>query len=94
MTATFSVLLRNITSAQSHESELIFTSLPSGSTFKVTCSFGRDVVYLTTKNLGKLVWPMRFVVWNAITFLIFLYQSPARKYCNAYVMAIKFNSIF
>ena len=52
MTATFSVLLRNITSAQSHESELIFTSLPSGSTFKVTCTFGRDNVALTTKILG------------------------------------------
>ena len=70
MTATYSVLLRNITSAQSHESELIFTSLPSGSTFNVTCSFGRDAVTLKTKILGKLVWPMGFVVWNAITWLI------------------------
>ena len=55
-TATFSVLLRNITSAQSHESELIFTSLPSESTFKVTCSLGREAVSLTTKILGKFVW--------------------------------------
>ena len=70
MTATFSVLLRNITSAQSYESELIFTSLPSGSTFKVTCSLGRDAVSLTTKILGKLVWPIGFVVWNIITLLI------------------------
>ena len=78
MTATFSVLLRNITSAQSHESELIFTSLPSGSTFKVTCSLGREAVTLTTKILGKLVWPMGFVVWNAITLLIFLYSIRTR----------------
>ena len=70
MTATFSVLFRNITSAQSHESELIFARLPSGSTFKVTCSFGRDTVTLTTTILGKLIWPMVFVVWNAITLLI------------------------
>ena len=70
MTSTYSVLFRNITSAQVHESELIFTSLPSGSTFKVTCTLGRNPVSLTTKILGKLVW-MGFVVWNAITLLIF-----------------------
>ena len=63
MTSTFSVLFRNITSAQVHESELIFTNLPSGSTFKVTCTLGRDAVSLTTKILGKLFWAMKFLIF-------------------------------
>ena len=60
MTSTFSVLFRNITV---HKSVLIFTNLPSGSTFKVTCTLGRDAVSLTTKILGKLFWAMKFLIF-------------------------------